>query len=655
MVAHVMRGRRAAGRIQSVDLEATVVAVVVLAIGMVPVLRYASSTDSILRLLAPLLWSAICLVGWTQISYRGLPEGEHLVVDRPQQLATDGYRSSDTCRSCHPHEYDTWHQTYHRSMTQVASPQAVLGEFDGELVSWKSSQWTPSRVDDEFFVTKAGGDPQRIVMTTGSHHMQVYWFSADGGRDLAQFPFVWLVKDQRWLPRTAVFIRPPRDVQPDEAGRWNRECIQCHSTRGQPGLTGEGDIATQVAEFGIACEACHGPGDEHVEANRNPVVRWEAHMKDDADATIFNPGRAGHQRSSEVCGQCHGLAAWDRFGADSEYDRVGFSYRPGDNLEDTRIFFGESMPEAVREDIAFTKPELAAGALWGDQAIRVSGREMNGVVNSPCYKPGVMADGSERPGFACADCHRLHQATDDERPAGEWTNHLMAPDVRNSDRTCLECHPEIGEDVGGHTRHDTADGGVGCYDCHMARSVYGLLTATRQHQVGSPTVAESVDFGRPNACNMCHLDRTLAWTAKELNEWTGEDIPELTDVQREVPAGAIWLLQGDAGQRALSAWYAGWDEAHAASGDAWIATALAPLLDDPYDAVRVIAGRSMSTLPGFEELDYNPVGDPAYRTAIAAEASAKAAASAPADPPLDPARVPALLVGRDDREMALFE
>ena len=45
---------------------------------------------------------------------------------------------------------------------------------------------------------------------------------------------------------------------------------------------------------------------------------------------------------------------------------------------------------------------------------------------------------------------------------------------------------------------------------YAIRSYYESI---RSHQVSSPSVAESLPpVGRPNACNLCHLDRTLAWT-----------------------------------------------------------------------------------------------------------------------------------------------
>src|SRR6185503_12558654 len=38
----------------------------------------------------------------------------------PREDRAGGYVRSDTCRSCHPAEYASWRQTFHRTMTQHA-------------------------------------------------------------------------------------------------------------------------------------------------------------------------------------------------------------------------------------------------------------------------------------------------------------------------------------------------------------------------------------------------------------------------------------------------------------------------------------------------------------------------------------------------------
>ena len=60
---------------------------------------------------------------------------ESKVAGRPVQQHEDGYTSSDTCRSCHPSQFDSWHASYHRTMTQVATPQTAIPGFDGQTIA----------------------------------------------------------------------------------------------------------------------------------------------------------------------------------------------------------------------------------------------------------------------------------------------------------------------------------------------------------------------------------------------------------------------------------------------------------------------------------------------------------------------------------------
>ena len=52
-------------------------------------------------------------------------------ANRPVAVLAQDYVSSETCRSCHPSNYDSWHASYHRRMTQVASTETVATELDG--------------------------------------------------------------------------------------------------------------------------------------------------------------------------------------------------------------------------------------------------------------------------------------------------------------------------------------------------------------------------------------------------------------------------------------------------------------------------------------------------------------------------------------------
>ncbi|MEO1969953.1 MAG: C cytochrome precursor, partial [Pirellulaceae bacterium] len=89
--------------------------------------------------------------------------------------------------------------------------------------------------------------------------------------------------------------------------------------------------------------------------------------------------------------------------------------------------------------------------------------------------------------------------------------------------------------------------------------------------------------------------------------------PKLSDDDRQVAASVQWLLKGDAGQRALMAWSYGWSDAQQAAGTQWMAPYLGQLLEDPYDAVRYIAQRSLNRIPGFEEVEGGFLGNSAQQ------------------------------------------
>lgn len=522
---------------------------------------------------------------------------------RPIQVSDAGYISSQSCRECHPHNHATWYASYHRRMTQVATPEAVAGDFDDVEVSFGQREYQLRRRGEICWVEMDDhdlppGTSDRVdvplVMTTGSHHMQVYWYPTGFSRVLGQMPLVYLMDEQRWIPRQAAFLVEP-DVYHTETGRWNDTCIGCHATHGQPRPDSRGGWDSQVAEFGISCEACHGPAETHVALRRAG--------RDDPDP-IVNPADLTHRRASQVCGQCHSVNVPLTMEEYRHSEQYGKAFRPGDDLFETRMIVRED--QVSREHLKQAIPDVdqfMASQFWDDGMVRISGREYNGLSQSACYEQGTMS---------CLTCHRLHQAEDDPRSETEWANDQLRLGFE-SDRACVECHQ--GEEYGpDHTHHPTGSSGASCVNCHMPYTTYGLLKAIRSHQISVPNVSDDLRAGRPNACNGCHLDKTLAWSSQHLNEWHGHSLPELGDDQKSIAASLLALLRGDAGQRALAAWSMGWEAAHEASGSDWQAPFLAQVLEDPYDAVRFITYRSLKSLPGYADFAYDFVAAPEERS-----------------------------------------
>jgi len=544
----------------------------------------------------------------------------------PAQARDVGFATSITCQQCHPGPYDSWHQSYHRTMTQAAGPASVLGAFDDIILEDRGYRYRLERQGTEFWVElpdplwfetrynllRFGIEPpqplpetppvirSRVVLTTGSHHMQNYWIRRTGGDgeypaaddgSLIQFPWIWLVQERRWVPNQDSFLSPPTDFIGGPS-RWNVECSQCHSVATEPGTSESYEgFDTRTVELGIACEACHGPAEEHVRTYQSPVQRYVRYFRGlrgqgGVDPTIVNPERLQAERSVESCAYCHSYGEW----RDAEaFLREGVPFRPGDELSHFRSVFRytQNPDDPLLRNLLETDPLTLRGAFWPDGTIRVAGREYNGLLESPCFTTGKLT---------CLTCHSMHSY---EAPASQL-------DPRGTGKqSCVGCHVEYSGDTSSHTRHLPESTGSECMNCHMPHTTYGLFTAMRSHRIDSPSVEVSVNSGRPNGCNLCHLDQTLEWTGKYLSEWYGQPPVELDEDERSIAAAILWVMRGDAAQRTILAWHMGWDAAQEASGNTWLAPYLAQLLVDSYAATRQVAYRSIVSLPGFEGFRYD--------------------------------------------------
>ena len=582
------------------------IAAAVLAIGCLPLaMAFTRRKPRELRLVAVLLAILLPVAFAWPLQWIPRPVRESEVLGRPIQVEQTPYVSSDKCRSCHPREYSTWHASFHRVMTRIATPEDVVGKFDGQEESLLGTTYRLGRDGDSYWVemldpdqTSGQGPPRRvrkeIVMTTGRHHIQVYWYSSGEGRKLTLVPIVYLVKDERWVPRQSSFLRPPQTGMVIDVGRWNTSCIQCHTTAGESRATDSG-FDSHLAEFGIACESCHGPAYEHVTTNHNPLHRYRQHLGAETDTEIVDPADLPADRASQLCGQCHSAWSGHHENPEGSPDSTGTAetrrYRPGDDLDSQRHFISTQVEAAKFK---------AAGAFWPDGMIRVAGREYNGLLQSACFNHGD----PEKVRLSCLSCHEMHPTFEESLSVDEWRDDQLKAGMRGNE-ACLQCHESYRDRLEEHTHHSPNSAGSLCYDCHMNHTAYGLLKAVRSHTIETPSVATSVQIGRPNACNQCHLDKTLEWAAGHLKDWFGQAMPRLDADQRNIAASVIWTLKGDAAQRALMAWSFGWNPAQKVSGTDWMLIYLVELMNDPYDAVRYMAYRSLRTLPGYKNIDYD--------------------------------------------------
>ena len=525
----------------------------------------------------------------------------------PKQGGVEGYAGSESCRECHQDQHASWHRSFHRTMTQLPVPGAVVADFHNVVLTNDTTRFTLFETNRQYFVrmeriglTPPGESAPEPVespmgLVTGSHHMQVFWVPNGQGNAQVGFPFTWLIPEKRWVPRNSTFIRPPDFAHRPEM--WNVICSRCHSTGPEPRLdTAARRLDTHVGELGISCEACHGPGQRHV-ALRKAAPNSDKPSPELLASEIVHPAKLSPERSAQVCAFCHSMK-W--IGQQEPWTQKGFTYRPGENLEATTPVIRASdtnRPPALA-DFLRRNPDILEDFFWSDGMIRVSGREYNGLIESPCHTGGKLS---------CISCHSSHESDPDDQLARN----------RTDSRACIQCHDRFrdGSEVARHTHHLVTSTGSECYNCHMPHTTYGVLKAIRSHQVSNPKVSDDLATGRPNACNLCHLDKPLSWTSGKLREWYQQPEPELSQDQRSLPERVRLAWAGDAGQRALMAWHFSWKPAVEISGASWIPAALAPLLADDYAAVRCIAGRSIATYPSMATPGYDFVLAPGQQTA----------------------------------------
>ena len=595
----------------------------------------------------------------------------------PRLGARGDFVGSEACRECHEQNHSSWHRTYHRTMTQVASPGTVLAPFDGVTLESRGRRYELSRAGDRFEVNLVDPDwesgqlfegrdasavdrdsvrhrvTRPVVMTTGSHHMQGYWIPGFRGNLLRQIPWYYHIAEQRWIPREDAFLEPPGS--PRHFMVWNDNCLACHSTGGSPGMNLQTlEVRTEAAELGISCEACHGAGRQHVarhSANRTPGGESREAVagsgsgsgsgSGEADPTIVNPARLDHQAASRVCGQCHSTFVPPDHG---DYLAHGYRYRPGEELSTafhTVVAGGSLHTQMERRG----KP-----VYWLDGTCWVGGREYLGLKDSQCFTKGQMS---------CLSCHSMHNAAPNDQLASKMAG----------DHACVQCHTDFtGRRLTEHTHHATGSSGSRCYNCHMPHTSYALLGAIRSHRVDSPQVVSIRGGGRPNACNLCHLDRTARWASQRLVEWYGHEEAVLVEEEERTSSWVLLVLQGDPVQRAVATWHGGWQPARDVSGTDWLVPHLAEQLDDAYSVNRWVAWQALKSGEAYRELSFDFVGSRSERDSIRMRLRREwAAGSGKLDPDLarrtvlipgkglDRKRVEKLLLERDYREVMVPE
>jgi hypothetical protein len=461
-----------------------------------------------------------------------------------------------------------------------------------------------------------------VARAVGSRRYQQYL--AEEGGAYWRLPVAFDLRDRRWFPMTRAFLfaddsNPAGDpARPVFGGgvfdrhvtRWNDNCVFCHNVSPNPGRDpATGRFETTVAELGIACEACHGPGAEHVRRNADPVRRYALHLGGAADPTIVNPSRLSPARAADVCGRCHGQRIADDVGP---FLIRGDPFVSGDDLATYSAPLWRDTPLAGDR-------EAFAARFWSDGTPRLTAYEYQGMLQSRCASEG---------GLTCSSCHGMHEGD----PRGQ-IRARFGGDGPASDGMCTGCHRALAEPASlrAHAGHDPAGAGARCVGCHMPRIVYGVLDVHRSHRIEVPNPERSAAMGRPEPCSGCHVDQPSTSRQAPLNAAFAADA-----VGRAIAADALGRVAPATPRR--------------------IGTLLEMMDSDRYPAVRHIAWRALRRLAAVTG-GYDASAERAERSAMVARLRAELGgrAAAPDGKTVAALRAGASAAGSADRDLEIGE
>ena len=407
-----------------------------------------------------------------------------LLASRP--AAT--FVGSKKCMDCHKAEYDKWQNSHHQRAMDVANDTTVLGDFSDVVVEFHGVSTRFYRKGGQFFINTRGPDGKigafEITHTLGWYPLQQYLVPFPGGR-LQCLPIAWDVEEKKWYHLYPDHPPNPKDwLYWTNAGQnWNGMCAECHSTNVNKNYAIQNDsYQTTWSEINVSCEACHGPGSDHVEWAALPeMARLQSA---DYELVVKAKGMDSRQQV-ELCAPCHSRRAI-----------------LGDYIHTEPDLLDSMLPSLLDPELYFADGQIL-------EEVYVYGS----FTQSKMYRRNVR----------CSDCHDVHSIKK----------------VKKGNALCLQCHRANVYDTQTHHFHKrkgekgepitAQDGkvlfevgtGADCVQCHMPERTYMVIDSRADHSFRIPRPDLSIELGTPNACNRCHVEKTHQWSNEYISKWYG--------------------------------------------------------------------------------------------------------------------------------------
>lgn len=388
----------------------------------------------------------------------------------------------------------------------------------------------------------------------------VYYFLTDLERGRLQvLPVAFDVREKAWFDTTASMVRHFHD-RSDEALDWrespltfNTSCHGCHVSRLSSNYDPIADrYQTTWHEPGISCETCHGPGAAHVEACREAPPGTVPE-----DLRIISTASFSVTQANDSCAPCH-----------AKMFPLTEAYPPG------APFFDHFGLVALEDpDFYPDGRDLGENYTWTHWLM------------NPCAASGELS---------CLHCHT----------SSGRDRHQEDPD-----QACMPCHEGYVRDPSGHTFHRPESSGSRCVACHMPATTFARMVR-HDHTLWPPVPAATLEFGSPNACNLCHEDQSPEWSDRWSRRWWGRyqepylKRARLVDAARRQDWSRLpQILQYLRDQNRNQIFAASLIRLLAGHPDPLILEVLLGCIDDPSPLVRAAAASSLAAVSSGRERD----------------------------------------------------
>ncbi len=404
------------------------------------------------------------------------PVASQLGTTKPEHAEFVG---SAGCRDCHEKFYELWAPSFHGLAMQPYTPEFAKANLDpqSEEITIGDYRYRAEIEDEPGQVIERGPQGEKnypIVHVLGGKNIYYFLTLLERGK-LQTLPVAFDTRRREWIDTAGSAVRHFPD-RLDEALHWthpqytfNTSCFSCHVSQLSTNYDLKRDTYHTIwAEPGINCETCHGPGGEHDRTFREAAA---ANQPPPSDLKIISTKTFTVEQINDLCAPCHAKAA-----------PITTSFMPGDRFFDhcdlVTLEHPDFYPDGrdLGENYTFT--------LWR---------------MSPCVKSGRL------------DCMHCHTSSGRYRFHGERAN-----------EACLPCHAERVETVEAHSRHPAHTEGSRCIACHMPMTEFARMRRS-DHSMLPPTPAATIAFKSPNACNLCHADKTPEWADELVRAWHKED------------------------------------------------------------------------------------------------------------------------------------